>query len=36
MVVQRASFLSALDGFYFVMTIAVLCGVFAIRQRQID
>jgi len=36
MVTQQASFLSALDGFYFVMGIAVCSCLFAMWQRQID
>ncbi|KWF30902.1 MFS transporter [Burkholderia pseudomultivorans] len=36
MVSQQASFLSALDGFYFIAGIAVVAGVFAVWQKQID
>lgn len=36
MVAQQASFLSALDGFYFVIGIAVCGGIFALWQKQID
>ncbi|WP_109479935.1 MFS transporter [Paraburkholderia sp. C35] len=35
-VTQQASFLSALDGFYFLIGIAVCGGLFALYQRQID
>ncbi|MBP0589674.1 MFS transporter [Paraburkholderia sp. LEh10] len=35
-VTQQASFLSALDGFYFLIAIAVMGGLFALYQRQID
>jgi hypothetical protein len=33
---QQASFLSALDGFYFLIAVAVGGGLFALYQRQID
>lgn len=36
MVAQQASFLSSLDGFYFVIGVAVCGGVFAAWQKQID
>lgn len=36
MVSQQASFLSSLDGFYFVTGVAVIAGIFAIWQKQID
>ena len=36
MVTQQANFLSALDGFYVVMGVAVLGGLFALWQKQID
>ncbi|HWT36673.1 MAG TPA: MFS transporter [Paraburkholderia sp.] len=35
-VTQQASFLSALDGFYFLIGVAVCGGLFALCQRQID
>jgi hypothetical protein len=35
-VTQQASFLSALDGFYFLIAIAIGGGLFALYQRQID
>ncbi|MEM5342954.1 MFS transporter [Paraburkholderia azotifigens] len=35
-VTQQASFLSALDGFYFLIGIAACGGLFALCQRQID
>ena len=33
---QQASFLSSLDGFYFLIVIALCGGLFALYQRQID
>lgn len=36
MVTQQASFLASLDGFYFLMAVAVVGGVFACWQKQID
>jgi DHA2 family multidrug resistance protein len=36
MVAQQANFLSALDGYYFVIGIAVIGGLYAIWQKQID
>jgi hypothetical protein len=36
MVTQQASFLSTLDGFYFVTWVAVCGGIFALLQRRID
>ncbi|MEC3768796.1 MFS transporter [Cupriavidus sp. SS-3] len=36
MVTQQASFLSTLDGFYFVTWVAVCGGIFAMWQRRID
>ena len=35
-VTQQASFLSALDGFYFLIGVAICGGLFALWQRQID
>jgi cell division protein FtsW (lipid II flippase) len=35
-VTQQASFLTALDGFKFMMIVAICAGVFAIWQRHID
>jgi len=35
-VAQQASFLASLDGFYFLMGVAVCGGVFALWQKQID
>jgi MFS family permease len=35
-VTQQASFLSALDGFYFLIGVAICGGLFALYQRQID
>ncbi|WP_179404433.1 MFS transporter [Burkholderia guangdongensis] len=35
-VARQASFLSALDGYYFVIGIAICGGLFAIWQKQID
>ncbi|MBB3259712.1 MFS family permease [Paraburkholderia bannensis] len=36
MVAQQASFLSSLDGFYFLIGVAIVGGVFAAWQKQID
>jgi MFS family permease len=36
MVSQQASFLSSLDGFYFLIGVAVCGGIFAAWQKQID
>ena len=36
MVTQQASFLSSLDGFYFLIGIAICGGIFAAWQKQID
>ncbi|MCO5397799.1 MFS transporter [Ralstonia soli] len=36
MVAQQASFLSTLDGFYVVISVAVFGGLFALWQKQID
>ncbi|WP_321948857.1 MFS transporter [Paraburkholderia sp. J10-1] len=36
MVAQQASFLSSLDGFYFLIGVAVCGGIFAAWQKQID
>ncbi|WP_322005343.1 MFS transporter [Paraburkholderia tropica] len=36
MVVQQASFLSSLDGFYYLMGAAIVGAVFAAWQKQID
>lgn len=36
MVVQQASFLSSLDGFWFLVGVAVCGGLFAAWQKQID
>ncbi|WP_250454601.1 MFS transporter [Caballeronia sp. ATUFL_M2_KS44] len=36
MVTQQASFLSSLDGFYFVIGVALCASVIAIWQKQID
>ncbi|MEA3124648.1 MAG: hypothetical protein QOD67_1667 [Caballeronia sp.] len=35
-VAQQASFLASLDGFYFLMGVAICGGVFALWQKQID
>ena len=35
-VAQQASFLASLDGFYFMMAVAICGGVFALWQKQID
>lgn len=35
-VTQQASFLASLDGFYFLMGVAICGGVFAFWQKQID
>ncbi|ANB72913.1 hypothetical protein AYM40_11445 [Paraburkholderia phytofirmans OLGA172] len=35
-VTQQASFLTSLDGFYFLIGIAICGGMFAARQKQID
>jgi len=36
MVTQQASFLASLDGFYFLMGVAICGGLFAAWQKQID
>jgi MFS family permease len=36
MVAQQASFLSSIDGFYYLMGVAVCGGIFAAWQKQID
>ncbi|MGF6597051.1 MFS family permease [Paraburkholderia sp. GAS448] len=36
MVAQQASFLASLDGFYFLIGVAVCGGIFAAWQKQID
>ncbi len=36
MVAQQASFLSSLDGFYFLIGVAICGGIFAACQKQID
>ncbi|MDR5750850.1 MULTISPECIES: MFS transporter [unclassified Caballeronia] len=36
MVAQQASFLASLDGFYFLMGVALVGGAFACWQKQID
>ena len=36
MVTQQASFLTSLDGFYFLIGVAVCGGIFAAWQKQID
>ncbi|WP_434660215.1 MFS transporter [Paraburkholderia sp. A3BS-1L] len=36
LVAQQASFLSSLDGFYFLIGVAVCGGIFAAWQKQID
>ncbi|WP_233863393.1 MFS transporter [Paraburkholderia adhaesiva] len=36
MVTQQASFLSSLDGFYFLMGVAICGGIFAAWQKQIE
>jgi hypothetical protein len=36
MVAQQASFLASLDGFYFLMGVALVAGAFACWQKQID
>ncbi|TDV17213.1 MFS transporter [Paraburkholderia caballeronis] len=36
MIAQQASFLSSLDGFYFLIGVAVCGGLFAAWQKQID
>jgi MFS family permease len=36
MVTQQASFLSSLDGFYFLIGVAVVGGIYAACQKQID
>jgi hypothetical protein len=36
-VAQQASFLASLDGFYYLVGIAAVCGgIFAAWQKQID
>ena len=35
-VAQQASFLASLDGFYFLVGIAICGGLFAAWQKQID
>jgi hypothetical protein len=35
-VARQASFLTALDGFYFLIGIAICGGIFAAWQKQID
>jgi len=35
-VTQQANFLASLDGFYFLMGVAICGGVFAFWQKQID
>ena len=36
MVAQQANFLASLDGFYFLMGVALVGGIFARWQKQID
>ena len=36
MVAQQADFLASLDGFYFLMGVALVGGIFACWQKQID
>ncbi|SAL46454.1 major facilitator transporter [Caballeronia terrestris] len=36
MVAQQANFLASLDGFYFLMGVALVGGIFACWQKQID
>ncbi|MBB5415592.1 hypothetical protein OKW33_001348 [Paraburkholderia atlantica] len=36
MVAQQANSLASLDGFYFLIGVAICCGVFAAWQKQID
>jgi hypothetical protein len=36
MVAQQASFLASLDGFYFLAGVALVGGVFAAWQKEID
>jgi hypothetical protein len=36
MVTQQASFLASLDGFYFLIGVAIVGGIFAAWQKQID
>ncbi len=36
LVAQQASFLASLDGFYFLIGVAVYCGLFAYWQKQIN
>jgi hypothetical protein len=35
-VAQQASFLTSLDGFYYLVGVAVCGGIFAAWQKQID
>lgn len=35
-VAQQASFLTSLDGFYYLIGVAVCGGIFAAWQKQID
>jgi hypothetical protein len=35
-VAQQASFLASLDGFYFLIGVAICGGIFAAWQKQID
>jgi DHA2 family multidrug resistance protein len=36
LVVQQASFLGSLDGFYFIIGVALCASVFAVWQKRID